>query len=362
MAGAPAGTPAPAGTLSNAGAAPAAGAGQPAQLSEAQRAVAPAGSPERALMDLIGKSEGTDKRGPDGQRVAGTGYSTTYGNGQFNPGGDRNADLTGKTIAEVRQFQNGMLANQQGQSLRSSAAGRYQMMGYTLDDAMRQGVIKPEDRFDEATQDRLAKWKLDQAGVGRLANGQGDAARVQNALAGTWASLPKADGSAPYPGQHTSVSGAAVQQALASRAPQATPQAPALAANAPAQPPAPALPAPPAEAAAATLPAAPQTAAVTDSSPSSNPYAPPPPANVEAAAGAGAGAPGTPLPQGEQQRASAAAAEGQGGSQTVKVANSLSFEPFRIEVANAQTGEVSTSQHMPQTRVGSASALGGMPA
>ena len=189
------------------------------------------------MMDLIGKSEGTDKKGPDGKPIAGTGYSTTYNHGKFNPAdkGGRDADLTTMSISEVREFQRGMLANQTDSTkIKSTAVGRYQMMGYTLDDAMKAGVIKADDKFDAATQDRLAAWKMEQRGLGKFQRGQMSQDQVQNNLAKEWASLPKTTGGGAYAGQNAHVTQGEVQAVLQNRQPAASQEARAMPATPPA--------------------------------------------------------------------------------------------------------------------------------
>ena len=178
-------------------------------------------------MDLIGRAEGTDKRDAAGNIIPGSGYNTTYGHGRYNPGGDRNMDLTSKSIAEVRALQRGMLNNQKGNTLRSSAVGRYQMMGYTLDDALKQGIIKPDDKFDAATQDKLALWKMQQRGLGDVDRGRMSKDQYANNLAREWASLPKSGGGSNYAGQRASVGRGDVLAALEG-GPNAAPQQQAM--------------------------------------------------------------------------------------------------------------------------------------
>lgn len=104
----------------------------------AQQASAP-----NALLDLIGRAEGTDK---------GRGYNETLGYGAFT-GGARN--LTGMTLDQVRDLQRQMLANP-ANTFNSSALGRYQITGQTLDSLKTQLGLKGDELFDPAMQDRLA--------------------------------------------------------------------------------------------------------------------------------------------------------------------------------------------------------------
>lgn len=348
-------------------------------LNEAQAAIAPEGSAARAMMNLIGKSEGTDRR--DGT----PGYSTTYAHGRFNPAerGGREADLTQMSIAEVREFQRGMLNNQQGNQLRSSAVGRYQVMGYTLDGLIRQGVVRPDEKFDAATQDRIALHLMNRRGLSRHQQGRMSAAELQNQLAGEWASIPRADtGQGNYAGQRAHVSGSEVMAALqgqnpapragttrqapvpsmASAAPAAAAAPPVVSAPQDTNPvvsgaealrdtqaataPAPALAAGQGGAAAPYL-APPPGASPQDSTPPTIVGAEPPPGTPlpERAQG---GLPTTPIPAEERERQQAQ----QEARTRVDVASSTTVEipPVRIELANA-AGETVHTQHLPSTTV-----------
>ncbi|RWO97219.1 MAG: hypothetical protein EOQ98_19500 [Mesorhizobium sp.] len=112
-----------------------------------------------AFLDLIGKAEGTDK---------GRGYNETLGYGAFT-GGDRN--LVSMTLNEIGDLQRQMLANP-ANNFNSSALGRYQITGRTLNGLRDQLGLSGNELFDEKMQDRLAMQLASRRGadVGGLRN------------------------------------------------------------------------------------------------------------------------------------------------------------------------------------------------
>ena len=178
-----------------------------AALTGAQHAVAPAGSATRAMLDLIGHSEGTD---PDARHPERRGYDETLAYGKFTGG---KVDLQGMTVAQVRQLQAGMLAHPDN-TMRSSAVGRYQVVGTTLQDAIGAGVVRPDQKFDAAAQDRVGAWLLERRGLSRYQHGEISRDQLGTNLAHEWASLPTAQGRGAYAGQQASVSPEMVTAAL----------------------------------------------------------------------------------------------------------------------------------------------------
>lgn len=139
------------------------------------------------LLGLIARAEGTTKRG----------YNDSFAH-------QLNEDLTGKSIAEIQQIQRRMRG--------SSAIGKYQFMRATLGDALKQGVVGPDDKFDGETQDKLARWRI-AFRQRRAARGGFTMDKFQNELAKEWASFPTTEGRGYYPGQRASVPGTAVRSA-----------------------------------------------------------------------------------------------------------------------------------------------------
>jgi hypothetical protein len=128
------------------------------------------GGQSSALLDLIGKGESK-----------GNYNALVYGKKGANTPGS--ADLTNMTIAQVQEYQKGML----GKGHASTAVGKYQMIATTLAEQVKKsGLDASTTKFDQKTQDLLAQQLIDQAGYGKK-----DTATVMKNLAGTWASLPK---------------------------------------------------------------------------------------------------------------------------------------------------------------------------
>ena len=92
----------------------------------------------------------------------------------------------------------------------STAAGRYQIIHGTLTRLVETYGIAPEQRFDQATQDRLGRLLLDECGYGTRRK-----QAFANCLARTWAALPLVSG--PSAGR-SAWHGTAGNRALVSRA------------------------------------------------------------------------------------------------------------------------------------------------
>jgi TP901 family phage tail tape measure protein len=110
---------------------------------------------EKGILDLIGFVEGTDK---------GRGYNETLGYGAYTGGP---VNLINMTLKEVRALQKQMLAHPDN-TYNSSAVGRYQIVGQTLQGLMDQFGLSGDELFDEDMQDRLARQLV----RGRLGQGK----------------------------------------------------------------------------------------------------------------------------------------------------------------------------------------------
>lgn len=108
------------------------------------------------------------------------GYDTIYGGAKVRP----KKPITKMTVAEVRQFQRRM------KSSGSTAVGQYQVMGYTLDDMIKKGVVKPSDRYDASTQDRIATHLLERRGLSAYRAGKISETQFALNLSKEWAGLP----------------------------------------------------------------------------------------------------------------------------------------------------------------------------
>lgn len=145
-------------------------------------------TPVAPLLNLIGKTEGTDK---------GDGYNETLAYGAFT-GGD--VQLTGMTLDEIDRLQTAMLRHPSN-SWNSSAIGRYQIIRTTLRGLREELGLTGGEVFDEKMQDRLAMHLLDRRGLSKWQAGEMSDEQFMSGLSAEWASLPKASGKGTYKGQ-----------------------------------------------------------------------------------------------------------------------------------------------------------------
>jgi muramidase (phage lysozyme) len=136
---------------------------------------------KRQILDFIGNKEG----GPAQYNAL------VYGNNT-----PKSADLTNMSIQDVMNYQSGMIARGHA----STAVGRYQFLKGTLEDLVRQSGISTSEKFTPEVQDQLAGILVDRAGYQKFKEGKIGLEQFQSKLAGTWASLPKADGTSDYTG------------------------------------------------------------------------------------------------------------------------------------------------------------------
>lgn len=162
----------------------------------------------RPILNLLGKSEGTDK---------GRGYNETLGYGAYTGG---HKDLVSMTLAQIDALQTKMLPNK----LNSTALGRYQIIRTTLRTIKKTLKLGNNELFNEGMQDRLACFLLGQRGIDKWLGGSLKEDTLISNLAHEWASLPMPDGNSAYGTvkkgdkhvkQKASVSVASVKSALA---------------------------------------------------------------------------------------------------------------------------------------------------
>ena len=120
----------------------------------------------KQALDIISKYESAGAGGYDAMNQGGNDRQGIYGSGN-------SATILGKPISEMtvgevmqRQAWNdryGGAPNKNG----IFAAGRYQIIPNTLKGIVRAGVIKPEDKFDAATQDKAGVYLLRTGGIGQ---------------------------------------------------------------------------------------------------------------------------------------------------------------------------------------------------
>jgi muramidase (phage lysozyme) len=150
-------------------------------------------TPVAPLLDLIGNTEGTDRR---------NGYNETLGYGKFT-GGD--VQLTGMTLDQIDQLQTKMLSHPDN-SWNSSALGRYQIIRTTMRGLRKELGLPGDELFDESMQDRLAMHLLERRGLSQWKAGSLSDEQFMRGLSAEWASLPQASGKGTYKGQRVGVS------------------------------------------------------------------------------------------------------------------------------------------------------------
>ena len=114
-------------------------------------------------------------------------------NAHFGNAGNDSVKFTQMTIEEVLNWQ----AEFVRQGNPSSAVGRYQFIDSTLAGLVRRLGIDTKQKFDEATQDRLAIALLERRGAQSYINGEITREQFAANLAMEWAALPRMTGSDP---------------------------------------------------------------------------------------------------------------------------------------------------------------------
>jgi len=141
---------------------------------------------------------GGNRAGPDTKILDFIGGIEGQGNYNILVGGKTKTDppLTDLSVDEVLDFQRQM----RGSGFESSAVGKYQIIRNTLAGLVSSGVLNPNEKFNEAAQDKAALGLLKQRGHDRYRSGTLDVNSYANNLAKEWASLPMPDGKSFYAG------------------------------------------------------------------------------------------------------------------------------------------------------------------
>lgn len=156
----------------------------------------------RPLLDLIGKSEGTDR---------GRGFNETLAYGALTGGP---VELVRMTLDEVDALQTRMLKHPANR-WNSSACGRYQIVRATLRTLRQRLGLSGGEAFDAAMQDRMACYLLGRRGIDRYLTGEMSEAALIVALAREWASLPALSGGSYYSNQSAATTLTELRSALA---------------------------------------------------------------------------------------------------------------------------------------------------
>lgn len=108
--------------------------------------------------------------------------------------------VTALSVGQVRDVQEAWLVLQEdaGVPLRSTAVGAYQIISGTLQMLVDRGVVDEGDRFDVATQDRLAVALLESRGWAEFVAGDLSASDLARNLSMEWAGLPDPATGASY--------------------------------------------------------------------------------------------------------------------------------------------------------------------
>ena len=114
-------------------------------------------------------------------------------NAHFGSPNNTTTNFTAMTIADVQRWQAEFVA--QGNA--SSAVGRYQIIDSTLAGLVKQLGIASKQKFDQATQDRLAIALLERRGGEEYINQELTREEFAANLAMEWAALPKVIGKNP---------------------------------------------------------------------------------------------------------------------------------------------------------------------
>lgn len=157
------------------------------------------------ILDLIGKTEGTDR---------GRGYNETLAYGAFTGG---SVELLHMTLAEIDALQTSMLKHP-ANKLHSSALGRYQIVRTTLRGLRKELGLSGQEYFTAGMQDKLAIALINRRGFRAWKAGLISDRKFQFNLSLEWASLTNPyTGRGSYAGQNAKVK-ISVQQAALERA------------------------------------------------------------------------------------------------------------------------------------------------
>ena len=200
-------------------------AAQQAPGSGSSTSPTPAG--KNSLLDMIAKGESAGAGGYNAMNQGTPGGGPVIGSGDSQKIIQKK--LTDMTVGEImdRAAKPNDDAKKRKEGGLIFAAGRYQIIPDTLKGLVRQGIVSKDDKFDEATQDKLGMALIQGTGALKLA-AKGDYEGAQNAMAKTWASIPlatdvgdKKAGQSYYQkaGQYTAHGGLDVKGALMASSP-----------------------------------------------------------------------------------------------------------------------------------------------
>ena len=147
---------------------------------------------DKSLLNTIAKGEsGGDY---NSMNQGGTKDRGIYGSG--NSKGVIGKNLTDMTVGEV--LMRGATPSDSPEKRKKEglifAAGRYQIVPDTLKSLVNAGVVSRGDRFDAATQDKLGKALLEDAGLASFKEGKMSASQFQNNVSKVWGAIGNTSG------------------------------------------------------------------------------------------------------------------------------------------------------------------------
>ncbi len=160
------------------------------------------------LLDRIATGEGTTDAAAQEHGLT-SAYDITYAYGEYNPIDSK--PITEMTIGEVKQLQEQMLAN----GAESSAVGKYQLLGTTLEGQQNTLGLSDDTTFDATTQDLFGLSLLERRGYNEWLDGTISDHDFQKNLAKEWASIADPDTGESYYGQNVGTTDAQIKEIMA---------------------------------------------------------------------------------------------------------------------------------------------------
>jgi len=159
----------------------------------------------RGLLDLIAQGESGSagynamNQGTKGNNILGSGNSEKI----------IGKKLTDMTIGDIMKRGEYKVGDED----RVFAAGRYQIIPDTLKMLVGMGVANPNDKFDEATQDRLGMALLKYRGLNKFKSGEITAEQFQNNIAKEWGAMANTSGTSSLGGPNVAMKGSGAKLA-----------------------------------------------------------------------------------------------------------------------------------------------------
>lgn len=162
------------------------------------------------LLEVIANGEGTSDEKARSRGFE-SGYDVSFAFGKYSP---RGKQLSTLTLAEVRDYQRVMLANQKGNKLRSSAVGKYQLISKTFIAFQKKLKLSDNVVFNEETQDLFGLELLRGRGLDKWLAGRLSDSAFQKNLSMEWASIANPTTGRSYYGQHVGTTSREIQEAM----------------------------------------------------------------------------------------------------------------------------------------------------